>query len=77
MIIDFLSHLGASVRSGLAGLGAAARTFAELMAASGTALRRPRLVTDQVETTDPRSGVRKSVAELFEHVQTAGVVQEC
>jgi phospholipid/cholesterol/gamma-HCH transport system permease protein len=31
MIIDFLSHLGANVRGGLAGLGAAARTFAELM----------------------------------------------
>ncbi|MEK0428585.1 MAG: hypothetical protein RL001_1112 [Pseudomonadota bacterium] len=65
MIIDFLSHLGASVRSGLAGLGAAARTFAELMAASGTALRRPRLVTDQVHFIGNYSLVIIAVSGLF------------
>jgi phospholipid/cholesterol/gamma-HCH transport system permease protein len=65
MIIDFLSHLGASVRSGLAGLGAAARTFAELIAASGTALRRPRLVTDQVHFIGNYSLVIIAVSGLF------------
>ncbi len=48
MIIDLLAHLGSNVRSGLAALGAAACTFADLITASSTALRRPRLVTDQV-----------------------------
>ena len=65
MIIDFLSHLGASVRGGLAGLGAAARTFAELLAASGTALRRPRLVTDQVHFIGNYSLVIIAVSGLF------------
>ena len=65
MIIDFLSHVGASVRGGLAGLGAAARTFAELIAASGTALRRPRLVTDQVHFIGNYSLVIIAVSGLF------------
>ncbi|MEY4207814.1 MAG: hypothetical protein RLZZ20_966 [Pseudomonadota bacterium] len=65
MIIDFLSHLGANVRGGLAGLGAAARTFAELIAASGTALRRPRLVTDQVHFIGNYSLVIIAVSGLF------------
>jgi phospholipid/cholesterol/gamma-HCH transport system permease protein len=65
MIIDFLSHLGANVRGGLTGLGAAARTFAELNAASGTALRRPRLVTDQVHFIGNYSLVIIAVSGLF------------
>jgi phospholipid/cholesterol/gamma-HCH transport system permease protein len=65
MIIDFLSHLGANVRGGLAGLGAAARTFAELITASGTALRRPRLVTDQVHFIGNYSLVIIAVSGLF------------
>ena len=65
MIIDFLSHLGANVCGGLAGLGAAARTFAELITASGTALRRPRLVTDQVHFIGNYSLVIIAVSGLF------------
>jgi phospholipid/cholesterol/gamma-HCH transport system permease protein len=65
MILDMLAHLGASVRSGLAGLGAAARTFAGLIMASGTALRRPRLVTDQVHFIGNYSLVIIAVSGLF------------
>ena len=65
MIIDLLAHLGSNVRSGLAALGAAARTFAELIAASGTALRRPRLVTDQVHFIGNYSLVIIAVSGLF------------
>ncbi|MFM8466378.1 MAG: lipid asymmetry maintenance ABC transporter permease subunit MlaE [Oxalobacteraceae bacterium] len=65
MIIEVLSHLGASVRSGLAALGAAGRTFAELIAASGTVLRRPRLVTDQVHFIGNYSLVIIAVSGLF------------
>jgi phospholipid/cholesterol/gamma-HCH transport system permease protein len=65
MIIDMLAHLGASVRSGLGGLGAAARTFADLIMASGTALRRPRLVTDQVHFIGNYSLIIIAVSGLF------------
>ena len=65
MIIDLLAHLGSGVRSGLAGLGAAARTFADLIMASGTALRRPRLVTDQVHFIGNYSLVIIAVSGLF------------
>lgn len=65
MILDTLARLGASVRSQLTGLGAAARTFAELLAASGTALRRPRLITDQVHFIGNYSLVIIAVSGLF------------
>ncbi len=65
MIVDLLARLGAGVRRGLAGLGAAARTFAELILASGTALRRPRLVTDQVHFIGNYSLVIIAVSGLF------------
>ena len=65
MIIDLVAHLGSGVRSRLAGLGAAARTFADLIMASGTALRRPRLVTDQVHFIGNYSLVIIAVSGLF------------
>lgn len=65
MIIDRLAHLGSRVRSGLTSLGAAARTFAELIIASGTALRRPRLISDQVHFIGNYSLVIIAVSGLF------------
>ena len=65
MILDLLARLGADVRSGLSGLGAAARTFFSLLASSGTAMRRPRLVTDQVHFIGNYSLIIIAVSGLF------------
>ena len=65
VILDFLAHVGASVRITLAGLGAAARTFVALMLASPSAFRRPRLVTDQVHFIGNYSLVIIAVSGLF------------
>ncbi len=65
MMLDLLARLGASVQGGLAGLGAAARTFAALLMVSGTALRRPRLVSDQVHFIGNYSLVIIAVSGLF------------
>ena len=65
MMLDLLARLGSNVRGGLAGLGAAARTFAELLAASRVALRRPRLITDQVHFIGNYSLVIIAVSGLF------------
>ena len=65
MMLDALARLGASVRGVLTGLGTAARTFAGLLAASGTVLRRPRLITDQVHFIGNYSLVIIAVSGLF------------
>lgn len=64
-VLDLLARLGAGVRNGLTALGAAAHTFAELLASSGSVLRRPRLVTDQVHFIGNYSLVIIAVSGLF------------
>ncbi len=64
-MIDMLARLGGSVRSSLADLGLAARTFAAIVFAAGGLLRRPRLVTDQVHFIGNYSLVIIAVSGLF------------
>ena len=62
---DWLAAIGAWVRTGLAALGLQARTFAAMIVASGSLLRRFRLVTDQVHFIGNYSLVIIAVSGLF------------
>lgn len=64
-MIDLLEKLGGRVRSILADLGLAARTFVALVAALGGLLRRFRLVSDQVHFIGNYSLVIIAVSGLF------------
>lgn len=65
LILDLLAQLGATVRTRLEGLGAAARTFVALVVASPSVFRRPRLVTDQIHFIGNYSLVIIAVSGLF------------
>ena len=65
MIVNFLAGIGHRVRELLAGLGYGARFFLQLLLASGSALRRPRLVTDQIHFIGNYSLVIIAVSGLF------------
>ncbi len=65
MMLDGLAHLGSSVRVGLIALGVSARTFFNLVVATGSLWRRPRLVTDQVHFIGNYSLVIIAVSGLF------------
>ena len=63
--VNFLARLGAATRSEIADVGAGARLFAQLILRSGTALRRFRLVSDQVFFLGNRSLSIIGVSGLF------------
>jgi len=65
MMLDGLARIGSSVRLGLMALGISARTFFELMIATGSLWRRPRLVSDQVHFIGNYSLVIIAVSGLF------------
>ncbi len=65
LMLDQLARLGAFVRERLAGLGAFTRMFGAVLGASVSALRRPRLVTDQVHFIGNYSLVIIAVSGLF------------
>ena len=65
MMLDRLAHIGSHVRLGLAALGASARTFFDLVMATGSLWRRPRLVSDQVHFIGNYSLVIIAVSGLF------------
>lgn len=65
MMLDGLAYLGSSVRVGLIALGVSARTFFNLVVATGSLWRRPRLVTDQVHFIGNYSLVIIAVSGLF------------
>jgi len=60
-----ISRLGASVRKGISGLGAFMRLAGAILARSGAALRRPRLVTQQVHFIGNHSLLIIAVSGLF------------
>ncbi len=64
-MVALLASLGSSVRGLLANLGLATRTFVAMLAASGSLLKRPRLVTDQVHFIGNYSLVIIAVSGLF------------
>ena len=61
----FLISVGAGTRASLVGLGTFARFFVELLFKSGTALRRPRLVVQQIHFIGNYSLVIIAVSGLF------------
>jgi phospholipid/cholesterol/gamma-HCH transport system permease protein len=65
MMLDGLARIGSNVRLGLAALGISARTFFELVVATGSLWRRPRLVSDQVHFIGNYSLVIIAVSGLF------------
>ncbi len=65
MMLDGLARIGSNVRLGLAALGISARTFFELVVATGWLWRRPRLVSDQVHFIGNYSLVIIAVSGLF------------
>ena len=65
MILDGLARIGSAVRVGLVALGVFARTFFNLVVATGSLWRRPRLVTDQVHFIGNYSLVIIAVSGLF------------
>ena len=65
MIINFLSRVGAATRNELSQLGAGATLFVQLLTRLGTALRRFRLVSDQVFFLGNRSLSIIGVSGLF------------
>jgi phospholipid/cholesterol/gamma-HCH transport system permease protein len=65
MMLDGLARIGSNVRLGLAALGKSARTFFELVVATGSLWRRPRLVSDQVHFIGNYSLVIIAVSGLF------------
>ena len=65
MMLDGLARIGSNVRLGLAALGVSARTFFELVVATGSLWRRPRLVSDQVHFIGNYSLVIIAVSGLF------------
>ncbi len=64
-MVDMLASIGGSVRGLLANLGLSTRTFVEMLRASGSLLKRPRLVTDQVHFIGNYSLVIIAVSGLF------------
>ncbi len=64
-VLRFLVSVGAGTLSWLVGLGAFARFFVSLLAKSGSALRRPRLVVQQVHFIGNYSLVIIAVSGLF------------
>ncbi len=64
-MVALLASLGSSVRGLLANLGLATRAFVAMLAASGSLLKRPRLVTDQVHFIGNYSLVIIAVSGLF------------
>ncbi len=65
MIVAFLTAIGRGVREFVANLGFATRTFFAVMGASGSLLRRPRLVVSQIHFIGNYSLVLIAVAGLF------------
>jgi phospholipid/cholesterol/gamma-HCH transport system permease protein len=65
MMLEGLAHIGSRVRLGLAALGVSARTFLDLVIATGSLWRRPRLVSDQVHFIGNYSLVIIAVSGLF------------
>ncbi|MGE5648729.1 lipid asymmetry maintenance ABC transporter permease subunit MlaE [Noviherbaspirillum sp. UKPF54] len=65
MILDAVSSLGRWVREYIANVGFATRMFFALLGASGRALRRPRLVSDQIHFIGNYSLVIIAVSGLF------------
>jgi phospholipid/cholesterol/gamma-HCH transport system permease protein len=65
MMLDGLAHIGSRVRLGLEALGVSARTFFDLVIATGSLWRRPRLVSDQVHFIGNYSLVIIAVSGLF------------
>ncbi len=64
-MLDWLASIGGSVRGMLAKLGLSTRTFLAMLRASGSLLKRPRLVTDQVHFIGNYSLVIIAVSGLF------------
>ncbi len=64
-MLNWLESIGVSVRGMLANLGLSARTFLAMLRASGSLLKRPRLVTDQVHFIGNYSLVIIAVSGLF------------
>ncbi len=65
MILDFLARIGVSVRRFVVGLGIGTRLFWMLLKASGSVLRRPRLMTDQIHFIGSHSLIIIAVSGLF------------
>lgn len=65
MIVAFLTALGAGVREFVTNLGFATRIFFAVIGASGSVLRRPRLVVSQIHFIGNYSLVLIAVAGLF------------
>ena len=65
LLTSLLASTGSGVRRLLANLGLATRTFVALLAATGSVLKRPRLVTDQVHFIGNYSLVIIAVSGLF------------
>ncbi len=64
-MLNWLASIGRSVGGMLANLGLSSRTFLALLRASGSLLKRPRLVTDQVHFIGNYSLVIIAVSGLF------------
>jgi phospholipid/cholesterol/gamma-HCH transport system permease protein len=65
MIVDAIAALGRTLRETVTNVGFAARSFVAVLGASGGALRRPRLVTDQIHFIGNYSLVIIAVSGLF------------
>ena len=65
MIVDFIATIGQQTRELLRNLGFAARTFFDIIRASGGLLRRPRLITDQIHFIGNYSLIIIGVSGLF------------
>jgi phospholipid/cholesterol/gamma-HCH transport system permease protein len=65
MIVDFIAAIGQQTRELLRNLGFAARTFFDIIWASGGLLRRPRLITDQIHFIGNYSLIIIGVSGLF------------
>ncbi len=65
MILDFLAGIGAAIRRFVVGLGIGTRLFLVLLKASGSVLRRPRLMTDQIHFIGSHSLIIIAVSGLF------------
>jgi phospholipid/cholesterol/gamma-HCH transport system permease protein len=65
MIVDFIAAIGQQTRELLRNLGFAARTFFDIIRASGGLLRRPRLITDQIHFIGNYSLIIIGVSGLF------------
>jgi phospholipid/cholesterol/gamma-HCH transport system permease protein len=65
MIVDIFAAVGRKARQFTSGVGFATRSFFELLLASGAALRRPRLVIEQIHFIGNYSLVIIAVSGLF------------